>query len=71
MYFYRIGASIVVLTKLSQLPVFSQLWYNPQCFLFHQNLHNPFSDIRNVSIYIATSPLFIKVVLVIAELDIQ
>ena len=45
----RIGASIVVLTKFSRSPVFDQQVYNPQCFLLHEDLLYPFSDVSNVS----------------------
>ena len=47
---YRIGASIVVQTRVSQLPVYySQLIYNPDCFLLHQDSKVPFSSVDNVS----------------------
>ena len=46
----RIGAAIVVKTRISQLPVYySQLIYNPECFLKHQDPKVPFSSVDNVS----------------------
>ena len=46
----RIGASIVVQTRISQLPVYySQRFYNPECFLMHRDSKVPFSSVDNVS----------------------
>ena len=62
MYYNRIGASIVVLTKTYSQASSNQLIYNPDCFLLHQDFKVPFTSVDNVST-LSTNFIVLKIVL--------
>ena len=69
MYHNRIGASIVVLSRMfSEAPPYNRPLHNPHCFLLHLDLNDPFSSVNNVSVL--TINILLKVVFITVQVGI-